>query len=111
MNTIQWIEKEQPPEAHHRQKMAIYRPPGTGRYYEVENGQSQWSNKQSDCIVNPQPTERRSGGSRDHFGDNIAHRVGQQGKDQSTNYVPAGNVQIFESPTEKCGKELDCCQN
>src|SRR6185312_4700750 len=106
MRAVQRIEKEQEPEAKHREEVAVDRAPRGGGDYKIDNRERQRGDEQANGIVNPQTAESSSARARHQLGNKVSHGIGQQSKDQASDDVPAGDVEIFETARKKWREEL-----
>src|ERR1700738_3886256 len=107
MGPVQWVNKEEQPETHHRQKMTENRAArGCGNYV-VSNGDSEGRHEETNCVVNPEATERCAPRSRNDLGHKIPHRIGKHREDNAAADVPATDVQIGEPGLKKWEDKLE----
>src|SRR5690349_7039051 len=97
MRAVEWVQKEQEPEAEHREEVAVDGTARGGGDYEVDNGECERRDEQADGIVNPQTAESGPTRARHQLRNKVAHRIGEQGEDQTPDDIPTGNVKIFQA--------------
>ena len=68
---------------------------------EVDDGQRQRRDVQSDGVVDPEPAERRAAGAGDQLGHDVAHRVGEQREDQRRRSCTSSRRRAIRGPRAK----------
>src|ERR1700694_590155 len=107
MRPIQRIKKEKKPEAQHRKEVAEDGPSGRGWDDEIDDGQCQRRNIQTDGVVNPKAAESRAASAGHEFGHEVSHRISEQREYQCADHIPTGDVKILQAAREEWRQELD----
>ena len=107
MGAVERVEEEQHPEPQHGKEVTEDRFSGSDGNHEVKDGQRHGRDVQANGVVNPQAAESRAARSWNQFRHDIPHGIGQQGKHQAADDVPAGNVKVFQAAREEGRQELN----
>src|SRR5260370_10817052 len=108
---VQWVNKEEQPEADHRQEMTEDRAArGCGNDV-VRDGDSKRRDVEAHSIVNPEAAKRCAPRTGNELRHEIANRIGKHREDNAADDVPGTDIQIGEPSFKKWQDKLEDHQN
>src|SRR6266851_190721 len=99
---VQWVNKEEQPEAHHRQKMTEYRAARGCGDYVVSDGDSKRRHEEADGIMNPETAERCAPRAGNELRYKIPDRIGEHCEGDAADNVPSTDIQVGEPSFQEC---------
>src|SRR6266851_116437 len=108
---VQWVNKEEQPEAHHRQKMTEYRAARGCGDYVVSDGDSKRRHEEADGIMNPETAERCAPRAGNELRYKIPDRIGEHCEGDAADNVPSTDIQVGEPSFQEWQDKLEDHQN